>query len=75
MRSWEYDGIRRRRDMKKEKGHKKGKKIGEKLDEAFAHIAYAEAGELYQANPRKRGKKGQEPPVCVRGETKSGLCV
>lgn len=79
------------------KTHKK--KIGEVIEDEFAKVAFAEAGELHQEHPHKMrklsdtfaevafaesgesypGDKKKETeadgPVCIKGETKGGLCT
>ena len=55
---------------------KKKKTLSQKVEEAFTQVAYAEAGELYsQRQSKKDKKKGRKAPVCVNGETSTGLCV
>jgi hypothetical protein len=41
------------------------------LAEVFAEVAFAEGGEPYE----EREKKEARGPVCVDGETSSGLCI
>jgi hypothetical protein len=56
---------------------KKKRPITGRLEDEFARVAFAEAGELYSR--RQHGKKGDEKhghgPVCKDGETPSGLCM
>lgn len=63
--------------MKKSMKKKSEKGISVKIEEVEAHIAFAEAGELYPHRRQKSKKKkgaGKEH-VCVDGETSSGLCT
>ncbi len=63
--------------MKKISKNKPRKSISSKLEEVEAQIAFAEAGELYSPNQQKkpRLRKAGDNPVCVEGETSSGLCT
>jgi hypothetical protein len=56
---------------------KRRKSIPHKIDELFTRVAFAEAGELYcHKNQKKSSKKrNNKHPLCVNGETSSGLCV
>ena len=44
-----------------------------KLSDSFAEVAFAESGEPYPGDSKKETEaKG---PVCVKGQTKGGLCT
>jgi hypothetical protein len=61
--------------MKKTPEHRKT--LSERVGETFAKVAFAEAGELYPRKPSKKllRKGSAKAPVCVKGETPSGLCA
>lgn len=63
--------------MKKTSKNKAKERVYHKIEDYEAQIAFAEAGELYSGKKkRKKGEKGtEEGPVCVEGETSSGLCI
>lgn len=55
----------------------KKKSLIARLEEAFLKVSFAEAGELYPEKPTERlpERDGFQAPVCVEGETPSGLCA
>ena len=62
--------------MKKISENETKKTISTKIEDLEAHIAFAEAGELYPHKQQKSKKKGSEKEhICVDGETSSGLCT
>lgn len=55
--------------------HKEKAKAPGRLEKAFMHAAFAEAGELYSGKRRREHEKEKGVPHCKDGETSSGLCV
>ena len=44
-----------------------------KLSDSFSEVAFAESGEEYPGDKDKETKA--DGPVCIKGETKGGLCT